>query len=440
MTFWHTLKPETNKPKVQSVRKAGLARRCFQLAFVLVIIGATLGLLALWGQRRAAAAAVWRNPADNIQVAAVARDLALLSLAGVPDAQVLTLAIETGELATTHALLALSVDLADVQRMNGWLWLAHRHHAIGQDERAAQAYRMAAGGAILGPDVPDLLRVETLLAAGQGLTELHDKANARFFLKQAAIIGTHSPHLTTYHRRSLLERLVPASLQAGGERDDWSTLARAVKNDTAKGGNFGAPPSPKETEWRGVTPDLDVTLVQARDARRAAAAEWLGNRPTDADDTEGSTQNGTERIEALRAALQAEEAAMNRAAERKAGEGASGLATTQAQLRWLSLKRRIAAGGFGPNLMPEWESDRDVIESALVNVWTDWLALQADRTDVGFAAGYQARQAIMAAYWGLFPEAPMADLLPVAQSTHGLGNLRLTIVDSEMPLLVGWSE
>jgi hypothetical protein len=104
------------------------------------------------------------------------------------------------------------------------------------------------------------------------------------------------------------------------------------------------------------------------------------------------------------------------------------------------LKRRIAAGGFGSGLVPEWEADRHAIEAALAKAWTDWLALQTDQMGIGLANDHQARLAIMAAYWGLFPEAPITDLVPVAAPAQGRGNLRLTIVDSDTPLQVGWSE
>ena len=78
--------------------RADLARRCLQLALVLCLIGLVPGLLAIWGQRRAVADAAWRDPADDVRPEAIAPDLALLSLAGTQDDQLLALAMESGEL------------------------------------------------------------------------------------------------------------------------------------------------------------------------------------------------------------------------------------------------------------------------------------------------------------------------------------------------------
>jgi hypothetical protein len=119
---------------------------------------------------------------------------------------------------------------------------------------------------------------------------------------------------------------------------------------------------------------------------------------------------------------------------------ASAQAALQTRLRWLALKRRIAAGGFGPGLMPEWESDREAIDAALTGAWTDWLALQADQKSTGFLNGLQARQAITAAYWGLYPDAPIADLVSAAHSAGGYDGIHLTVLETGSPPVVGWSK
>jgi hypothetical protein len=440
MTIRPTLGPKPDGPKTQVDLRTSLARRCLQLAFVLFVIGLVAGFLALWGQRRTAAAAVWHNPADNIQVALVAPDLALLSLAGVPDDQALALAMEQGELATTHALLALSLDLNDAQRMNGWLWLAYRYRRAEQTQRAAQAYRLAGGGAVLSPDLPDLLRTETLLAVGQGLIDMHDKASARLYLKQAALIGAYSPHLTAYHRHMLLERIVPTSLRAEGKRDDWSALAQAVKSGTAKGGNFAVSGPAGGTDWRSFPAESDAALVQARDARRAAAAEWLQAMTASNGAPGRPSPNDTDPEEKLRTALLTEGAAVYRFAEQDERTSTSGPAAQQTRLRWLSLKRWVAAGGFGAGLMPEWESKHEAIDSALTTAWSDWLTFQVDPVGAGLSDDVQVRQAIMAAYWGLYPDAPIADLVSAAQYSRGFGGLHLTILEPGTPPVLGWSE
>jgi hypothetical protein len=444
-------------------RRAALARRCLQMALLLGLIGLVPTLLATWGERRAAAAAAWRDPADDVQPAAIASDLALLSLAGIPDDRVLALAIEAGELETVRTLLTFSADLTDQQRMNGWLWLAYRYQQAGQTGRAAQAYRLAGGGAVLSGQLPELLRVETLLTVGRQLIPLHDDLSARFYLQQAALLGALAPHLTDYHRHTLLRRLIPAILRAGGRRADWVVLAEAVESGTAQQESVAF-------AWQEVTPGKDAALVRAQDARRAAAAAWLAaltanpvespavsqgqalhsplERPAvsqgealhSSAERPGDPDPGDAARLALHQALLAEDAAVD--AYLAAGAaGSGGVAVQETRLHWLLLKRRIAAGGVGAGLVPEWESSRADIDAALTTAWADWLALYADPT--GGAAGQAAdatRQAIMAAYWGLYPDAPVADLVSKAQDLGRPGRLHLTIIKPGRPPVVGWIE
>lgn len=449
MTLWRTLDlgPETDSED-QPDRRTIFARRCLQLALVLLIVGLVPGILALWSQRRAAAAVVWRDPADNIQVAAIAPDLALLSLAGVPDDQALALAMEKGELATVHAVLALSTELSDAQRTNGWLWLAFRYQQTDDSHRATQAYRLAGLGAIMGTNVPDLLRTETLLAVGRGLIELHDQTSARFYLKQTAIIAAHSAHLKPYHRHSLLERLVPSSLRAGGERDDWKTLSKTIKSGAAEPGSIANSGIAGRVEWWDVPPVNDAALAQAQDTRRTVAAEHLQAMITKPGAADGASPGGTHQDaeQALRSALLAEDAAVERYVEQRGGAQGTERSAQQVLLRWLALKRRISAGGFGPGLVPEWESNRDGIDAALNAAWADWLALETDASAAIITGAVQTlpsdagREAMIAAYWGLYPDASLDDLVSATQSGSGFGRLRLTILEPGTPPGVGWSE
>jgi hypothetical protein len=396
-----------------------MARRCLQAALILCLVGLVLGLLALWGQQRAAAAAAWRDPADDVQPAAIALDLALLSLAGAPDEQVLALALQTGEAETVRALLAFSADLSDQERLNGWLWLAYHCQKAEQTQHAAQAYRMAGNGAVLSAQLPALLRAETLLTAGQQLIALHDKSSAHFYLGQAALVGAHAQRLTNYHRRALLERLVPLSLQAGGRRDDWSALSKAVaKGTTSKGG--GVAPCQR------VAPGYDAGLVNARNTRRAAAAAWLAAL--------SSNPDTTRERDALHQALLAEDAAVQAYLKQHTDPAAR-----QTRLRWLLLKRRIAAGGIGDRLVPEWTANGAQIRAQLSAAWAGWLATHSKNNRQGQAT-CASRQAIVAAYWGLYPDAPIADLLLAVQGIADLGGLRLGVVKSGTPPVVGWQE
>jgi hypothetical protein len=422
-------------------RRSWLARRFLQLAFVLFSIGILATILAVWGQQRAAAKATWRDPAESLEAPSVASDLAALNLAGVPDAQVLVLAMEKGELATAHALLALSAGLTDAQRVSGWLWLADRYQDTGQTERAALAFRLAGSGAVLGQDLTDLLRTDALVAVGQGLLALHDQVSARHFLSQAAAIGAHASDLSDYHRRSLLERLLPALVRSGGQRDDWLALAKAVKASVPGAGRFSIGGGSGTSDWRDSEPDGDAALVNARNARREAAAGWLDAISNGAD---ADTLVQVQRV--LRETLAAEDAAVDRYWENQGRMRITAPGASKTRLRWLLLKRQIASGGLGADVMPDWEADREAIDAALSSAWADWMVQQATPPFSAPPVDFQnlpaqvARQAISAAYWGLYPNAPVTDLVKAAQSGGGSDRLRLTVLKPGTPPTVGWSE
>ena len=427
-------------PQLPSNLRTGLARRCLQLAFVLLIVGLVLTLVAVLGERRATANAAWHDPADAIQPESIAFDLALLSLAGVPDEQILALSIEMQELGTAHATLAFGLDLTDVQRTNGWLWLAFRYQEAGQAQRAARAYRLAGHGAILGQDLSDLSRAETLLSVGRELIQLHDEPSARFFLGQAALIAANAPQLTAHHRRTLLEQLVPTILRAGGGRDDWYDLAKAVDRGTASG-TLGAV---GQNVDRAAVSEEGGALLRAQDARRAAAAVWLAGA-SDAQ-AEAARATETELRQALVGALLAEEVAVSQYVESVGDTPGLILGAQATRLRWLGLKRRIAAGAAGAGLLPRWEAHREEIEAALTAAWSRWLALQAERGVSGVNDRFEGLkssivlEAVVAAYWGFYPDAPVADLLSQAQLISGIGGLHLAVLGPGTPPLVGWSK
>jgi hypothetical protein len=178
--------------------------------------------------------------------------------------------------------------------------------------------------------------------------------------------------------------------------------------------------------------------VRAQDARRAAAAAWLAELPA----SHGVACESQACLN-LRQALLEEDAALQAYLAYDASQGAQ-----LSRLHWLWLKRRVAEGGFGPGLVPQWEASRAQIRAALTGAWGDWLALavpgQGDQensgTDLRRLTVCAARQAIVAAYWGLYPNAPIADLLSASEGLTDFGWLHLTIVKPGTLPVVGWQE
>jgi hypothetical protein len=286
----------------------------------------------------------------------------------------------------------------------------------------------------LSDQLPDLLRTETLLTVGQQLIALHDEPNAHFFLRQVALIGARAPHLTSYYRRSLLEQLIPAILRVGGGRDDWISLAKTVESGAARVGNL-APYLSTAQSGRGNRPlGNNAALVAAQDARRAAAANWLAELSAARDEAR----------RALHQALLAEDTAVNGYLEHTLALPARSnevlLAAEETRLHWLLLKRRIAEGGAGPGLVPEWESSRERIRTELTAAWADWLARSMNPKETGQGqAAHAVRRALVAAYWGLYADAPVVDLVVTLQGLTSPGQWRLNIVKPGTLPMVGWS-
>jgi hypothetical protein len=110
------------------------------------------------------------------------------------------------------------------------------------------------------------------------------------------------------------------------------------------------------------------------------------------------------------------------------------------------LKRWVAWGAVVPGLVPAWDGEREQITKALSKAWERWSMLQANRgglvTPSEFEAlpVYVARRALAAAYWGLFPDAPVEDLVLSVKPVREFDGLRLEVLEGGNPPNVGWSE
>ncbi len=396
-----------------------LARYLTRLALVLVVVGLILGGLAVWGERRAAAKVAWYDPLDDLQPEAIAPDLALLSLSGVPDSQILSLALAADEIETVRATLTFSPELNDLERVGGWMILAQYYQNAGRRDTAARAYRLVGYNTVLSADLPDLVRVKTLLAAGRQLIALHDQHNARFCLDQATLIAAYSRDLSPFHRRSLLAQVVPAYSRVGGDHNDWEVLVEAVEKRTK-------PQATRGTYYWRASPGSNADLVAAQDARRAAASALHQALIQDQEDAQLK--------QALAEALLAEDAAVARYVS-----GRSSSSAWETQLHWLLIKRQIAWGGFGLELVPQWETEstRADIDTSLSAAWQAWYLSYREKEQADLYA-------LVSAYWGLYPEAPVQALIASLSQkrTSDLNNryrgIDLTVLEAGVPPVLGW--
>ena len=81
---------------------------------------------------------------------------------------------------------------------------------------------MAGTLATLSPNIPDTVRADIFLQAGEGLTGLNEPALAKFYFDQAFLVAARSPYLQAVRRRAILERL-QKNYMVLGERESART-------------------------------------------------------------------------------------------------------------------------------------------------------------------------------------------------------------------------
>ncbi|RMF27289.1 MAG: hypothetical protein D6759_17985, partial [Chloroflexi bacterium] len=342
----------------------------------------------------------WSHPGADLNPNAIAPDLALLSLAGLPDRVVLDLALESQELETAYALLSLSPRLEDAERVSGWLLLGDLYRKAGWRARALLSYRMAAGGALRSPTLGDRARAVGLLTAAHRLAQMGAREDARFYLDQAVWVLARAPTLTVAERQRLFPTVTATYQALGLHWKAWQSLTQRLR----PGASRAIPSSPPPTRKALVLPRpvRDARLLAATAVRQQAARELLA--------VWGCADNGRTRAASCRAEAQARLAEALRAEDEAirtylaaAGETTEAAAT---ELYWLALKRQVAQGGFGLDLVPEWREALPELRTALSAAYGRLVARRQQERP----ADEVARQALTWCHWGLYPHCPQETL------------------------------
>ncbi len=349
----------------------------------------------------------WVNPVGAVQGQAVAPDLAILTLAGESDDRILRAALDARELETAYATLAHSTLLPDHLRSGGWLLLAQNYQQQAP-ARAEIGYQVALDLAALGPNLGDLSRAELSLQAARGYAALGKPELARLALAQAQNIGRYSLSMLPAQRRTLLNQVADVYQVVGDTAAANQPAAKALREQIdayAAGPGITVPAgAPLLPTLRGsvVLPQTVASALAARQQAAAnLAARWLSS----------SSAAREALVQALGQALVAEDAAR---AEFYAGTAALApadrLALLHDKLAWLAVKYRVAQGGYGVSLAPDWEAQVEEIRTALANTYTELInsyGEQLDTLDPAEAALARVellRQGVLWARLGLFPD------------------------------------
>ncbi len=369
---------------------------------LLTLLAGLMLLLAglTWWEGNSASAATWSDPGADLNPNAVAPDLALLSLAGLPDRVVLELALESRELETAYALLSLSPRLGDAERVSGWLLLGDLYRKAGWRARALLSYRMAAGGALRSPSIGDRVRAVGLITAARRLAQMGAREDARFYLDQAVWVLAKAPTLTVAERQRLFPTVTATYQELGLHWKAWRSLAQQLRPEVVR--RTYAPRPAVRSAVVLPQPARDTRLLAAAAARQQAARELLAVwRCAEADRTESPSCRAAAQAR-LAEALRTEDKAV-RAYLAVIGGTTEAAAT---EIYWLALKRQVARGGFGLELGPEWRETLPGLRAELSAAYGRLVARwQQERS-----AGEGARQALTWCYWGLYPDCPQGTL------------------------------
>jgi hypothetical protein len=213
---------------------------------------------------------------------------------------------------------------------------------------------LARSTALLGVTLTTLERSQALLQVAGGLQDAEASDAALDAAVQAKRLAVQTPDLLPAQRSQIFESLRPIAQ----ELDNPAFSAEI--NDLLRNPYLNPGGVLLESGWLTLTaPVAPDPAVDAAVANRTQAARVLAERIA----LTGGIDIDPER-QTLAAALQAEDQARGAAFERALGAGLSlnqQLTVFQQRRDWLALKARIALGGFGLSLMPEWEANSQAI-------------------------------------------------------------------------------
>lgn len=348
-----------------------------------------------------------KNPLSTVNMAEIDPALALASLGGVAEADVIIEAINKSRPETALAALAYYPTLSDKESAGDFLLLAGAYTARGNPEKAIFCYQMAGLIAALSPNLPDTTRADVFLEAGEKLIEQNQADWSKFYLDQAFVVAAKSPFLQGANRRSVFERLQKDYL-----RLNEGELARKSLNLTAKPAGLVLDSGVQVF----ILPQTNEVIALPLSLQEAEGNRWSKAQELAALLVERGGKAPEAAKEALKEALLAEdkEKLPFYAQELKAAAQLSRkIDITIAQIEWLSTKYRIARQGYGLSLVPEWEAQAEQIRAELTKTYETLYALYADLivalpevSQIDKATEERLRREVLAGELGRYPNYP----------------------------------
>ncbi len=388
---------------------------------LVVALGALAGLYLLRGNEEAAPAV---DPIQALDPSQIPPHLALLQLTDAPAPALAWQAIRANELALAYATIQFDARMENGQRASLLLLLGQGYRGSQASERASLSYRLVRTVAVLAGDLPPLERGRFLVQSGEGLALVDEPEEAVATALQAQLVASRAPGLLPAQRDEILAR-VEAILRQHGTPEQLRAVRELRRGPLLQPGGVAL-----VSQWAHLQEpaSLDPILDEVVANRKAAVGALLQRiQLTAGQDVEPER-------EAVRAALTVED----RVRRDVIGQALStGPALAQQhwllqELRaWQALKLRVALGGFGLRLVPEWEQDVEGIRQELRRT-TEQLAVvleaqvnsQDDPVLRGMLRIEVLRWLALQGELGLYPAAPFPDLAArLAAAQTELANL-----------------
>jgi hypothetical protein len=356
------------------------------------------------------------DPLQLVRSNLIAPQIALRELSGDPAAALASQLLQAGRLETARAILTFSVDISPVERAARLTALARAYLAANEPASAGQVYALLVSTAILEDAIPILERVNLLTQSADGLSKAGFPAAAIDAAAQATRIAAQSPGLLPAQRSALFTEL-RSVVESLPRTDSAAESLRALLADYAR--------NPYLTGAGMVlTPTLTTfpqllsydSLTQEKVAARRQAARIFADRI----DFTGGVDIEPER-QALAQALIEEDQARAQFYQNP-GEISRGqqLWLLLDRRAWLVEKLRVALGGYGVTIVPEWEAQIGAIRSELAaahgflnTVMAAYAAEQPSALEKTLLQIETQHWLAAQAMRGLYPNAPIANISEV---------------------------
>jgi len=413
----------------RSVAVFGLAVVLLVLATIAVVVAAVV----VASSRFASAASPWVSPLSVIKAGAINPALALGSLAGQDDQDIVDRAIAAGSADTALATLLYSTSLNDQTRANGLLRASRLLARQNRNEQALLVAHTAADVAMLSPTMTDYGRAAALDEAGQVMAQVGKKDEAASAYGMAATIALQSGRLDPAYRQLLIEGLAA----------DYTRLGRPEQARALRG---AAQPALSPDKNPAVYPGLLVPLIPGDSPAWVSLQAATAKRTTLTASLIAALQGQASGApEPVRQALEKVLIEEDQLSDTVYSDGIAHsdnllqrVAYARARVAWLTLKWRIARQGFGMALVPAWESQAREIEANLHKAFEDYYLILRD-AGISLPGNVDAAQAtvdiiqdqIKMGRLGMPPYAHEAELLSALadawQQRINLGGVRLYI-------------